>query len=311
MQSVNELQRRIAHDSIERYSGSPVGDYQPKLLLTNFPSYVELFAQQRQVPFHSGSAFSVAHDPAQGISLLCFGLGSPGAALVVDLIAHLPIQCALLLGMCGGLRRRYQVGDYLIPIASIRGEGTSNFYFPPEVPALANFHMTQACSRVLSRESSVFHFGITHTTNIRFWEFDEPFKENLKATRAQAIEMECATLFTASYKRGLTLGALLLISDLPLEESGVKTKESSRRVLDLYSTDHLNKGVLVMEEAGLLIQAHEERKRHPRPPTMFHRMEPEETVSSHSGSPPPLGPIEMSDATQQPPVPFPGDGRDG
>ena len=308
MQSVNELQRRIAFDSIERYSGSPVEDFQPRLLLTNFPSYVELFAQQHQAPFTSGSAFSASHCPEKQISILCFGMGSPGAALVIDLVAHLPIQCALLLGLCGGLRRRYQVGDYLIPIASIRGEGTSNFYFPSEVPALANFHMTQACSRVLAKEACCFHFGITHTTNIRFWEFDEAFKENLKATRAQAIEMECATLFTASYKRNLTLGALLLISDLPLDEHGVKTKESSRRVLDLYSADHLRKGVAVMHEAESLIQAHEERKRHPRPLTMFHQTERERTDHERSGQwhVEDLG--RLSDAKPPPPQPFPGDG---
>src|SRR5271170_5349718 len=145
----------------------------------------------------------------------------------------MPIKTTLLLGMCGGLRRRYQTGEYLVPVASIRGEGTSDFYFPPDVPALSNFLMQKA----------VYHIGITFTTNMRFWEFNEEFKTRLKATKAQAIEMECATLFAASYKRKFTLGALLLISDLPLNNNGIKTKKSSESVYDRYMADHVEKGV--------------------------------------------------------------------
>lgn len=278
MQTVNELQQRIAFDSLERYSGSPVGDYCTRILLTNFPSYVEAFAQKRNLTIHSGSAFSVVHSPSENISLLNFGLGSPSAALVVDLISHLPVQCVLLLGMCGGLRRRYQVGDYLVPIASVRGEGTSNFFFPPDVPALANFHMTQSCSEILRLSEETFHYGITHTTNIRFWEFDDRFKEQLRTSRVQAIEMECATLFCAGYKRGVTLGALLLISDLPLETAGVKTKESSRKVVSLYAARHVEHGVQILSHAGDLIAAHQERKRVGRPPTEFHATEQQPTL---------------------------------
>src|SRR4029077_7933095 len=163
-------------------------------------------------------------------------------ALVVDLCSFLPIKTSLLLGMCGGLRRRYQVGDYLVPVASIRGEGTSDFYFPPDVPALANFLMQKAVTEVLEKQKAVYHIGITFTTNTRFWEFNEEFKNRLKASKAQAIEMECATLFMASYKRKFTLGALLLVSDLPLDNAGIKTKKSSHFVFERYMKDHVELG---------------------------------------------------------------------
>jgi AMP nucleosidase len=273
MNTVNELQHRIASDSLERYSGSAVSDFQSRILITNFPSYVEAFARKRNLQILSGSAFSVVHSPTEKITLLNFGLGSPSAALVVELLSFLMPECILLLGMCGGLRRRYQIGDYLIPIASVRGEGTSNFFFPPDVPALANFHMTQACSEVLRESDETFHFGITHTTNIRFWEFDDRFKEQLRTSRVQAIEMECATLFCASYKRSMTLGALLLVSDLPLETSGVKTKESSRRVVSLYAERHVEHGVNIVTHGAKLLADHKERKHVERPPTDFYIQE--------------------------------------
>jgi AMP nucleosidase len=248
-------EEQFAHETLERYAGCPVSAFYSNLLLTNFPRYVDYFAQTRGVEVIEGSMFKVAHSPKDEVSILDFKIGSPAAALVVDLCSFLPIKASLLLGMCGGLRRRYQVGDYLVPVASIRGEGTSDFYFPAEVPALSNFLMQKAVTQVLEEQKTTYHIGITYTTNMRFWEFNEEFKSRLKATKAQAIEMECATLFAASYKRKFTLGALLLISDLPLNNSGIKTKESSRFVYENYMADHVEKGVAILKTARVM-QAH-------------------------------------------------------
>ncbi|MCX6988091.1 MAG: AMP nucleosidase [Chlamydiae bacterium] len=245
-------EEQFAKETLERYSGCDVAQFQPNLLLTNFPKYVEYFAQKRGLKVIHGSVFTVAHCPQEGISILDFKIGSPAAALVVDLCSFLPFKSSVLLGMCGGLRRRYQVGEYLVPVASIRGEGTSDFYFPSDVPALANFLMQKATTDVLEEQKATYHIGITYTTNMRFWEFNEEFKNRLKITKAQAIEMECATLFAASYKRKFTLGALLLISDLPLNADGVKTKKSAASVYDLYMADHVEKGVQILKHAAEL-----------------------------------------------------------
>lgn len=252
------LQEQIAHDTLERYSGSPVKDFQPYILLTNFSRYVHYFADSRQVPVIEGSTFKVAHSPDEQISILDFKIGSPAAALVVDLCAFLPIRAGVLLGMCGGLRRHYQVGDYFVPVASIRGEGTSDFYFPPEVPSLANFLVQKIMTNVLDEEKLTYHVGITHTTNKRFWEFDQDFCTRLKATRPQSIEMECATLFMAGYSHKLPLGALLLISDLPLNREGIKTKKSSEHVFQTYTAHHVELGVKIMQALDIALK-HEAR----------------------------------------------------
>ena len=246
----------FAKDTLERYSGCPASEFHSNLLLTNFPRYVEYFAKTRGVRVIEGSVFTVAHDPRDQITILDFKIGSPAAALVVDLCSFLNIKASLLLGMCGGLRRRYQVGDYLVPVASIRGEGTSNFYFPPEVPAIANFLIQKAVTQILEEQKSTYHIGITYTTNMRFWEFNEHFKSVLRVTKAQGIEMECATLFSASYKRRLTLGALLLISDLPLNHEGVKTKKKSEFVYEKYTADHVEKGVEIIKAARKMQSQH-------------------------------------------------------
>lgn len=255
--TVNPREEAIARDTLERYSGSDVADFQPFLLLTNFPKYVDYFAEARNLPVLSGSMFRVAHSPEEKISILDFKIGSPAAALVVDLISFLPIKVALLLGMCGGLRKHYSIGDYFVPVASIRGEGTSDFYFPAEVPAMANFLVQKMVSNVLEKEKRRYHIGITHTTNKRFWEFNKDFREKIKSTRPQAIEMECATIFMASYSHKLPVGALLLISDLPLDPEGIKTKKSSESVYAGYLKEHVDLGVMAIKavEEALLHQA--------------------------------------------------------
>ncbi|MBN2479242.1 MAG: AMP nucleosidase [Parachlamydiales bacterium] len=246
---MNEMEKQVALETLERYSGSPTEEFQEKLIITNFPRYVHYFAETRNVKIWQGSAFEVAHCPKEGVSILDFKIGSPAVALVVDICSFLPVKAALLLGMCGGLRRRYNVGEYLVPVASIRGEGTSDYYFPQEVPSLANFLMQRAVTEILDQEKAVYHIGITYTTNMRFWEFNEEFKNVLKLSKAQGIEMECATLFSASYKRKFTLGALLLISDLPLKQDGIKTKQKAEFVFDNYTKDHVEIGIKILNQA--------------------------------------------------------------
>lgn len=249
-------EEKIARDTLERYSGSSVSDFQPYLLLTNFPKYVHYFAEKKGVKIIEGSMFKTAHCPEEKISILDFKIGSPAAALVMDLIAFLPIKASLLLGMCGGLRRHYAIGNFFVPIAGIRGEGTSDFYFPTEVPAMANFLVQKCVTNVLEEKHIPYHIGITHTTNKRFWEFNPAFKESLAVSRAQAIEMECATLFMASYSYKIPLGALLLISDLPLDPDGIKTKKSSEEVFKKHTSEHVDLGIDVLKNVEKALAHH-------------------------------------------------------
>lgn len=247
-------EEQFAKETLERYSGSPIEAFRSNLLLTNFPRYVDHFAKRCNGEIYEGSMFKVAHSKEDDISILDFKIGSPAAALVVDICSFLDLKAALLLGMCGGLRRRYKIGEYLVPIASIRAEGTSDFYFPAEVPALANFLMQKAVSEVMEEEKKPYHIGITYTTNLRFWEYNEDFIHKLKASRSQGIELECATLFSGSYKRKLTLGALLLISDLPLNRDQVKTKKSSEVIFRDHMPDHIELGIQVIKKARKMQQ---------------------------------------------------------
>lgn len=253
----NEIsEEKIAQETLERYVGTDISAFCPYLLFTNFAHYTDVFSEIYKAPIFRGSMFAVAHAPHISTSMIDFKLGSPGAALIVDLCSFLPnVKAALMLGMCGGLRSHYQVGDYFVPIASIRGEGTSDAYFPPEVPALANFIVQKTTTEVLEASQANYHIGITYTTNIRFWEFNREFRKKLYENKAQTAEMECATLFAAGYRRNLPIGALLLISDLPLRKEGIKTKASSHFVLQNCTRDHVSKGVDVITKLNEVMLA--------------------------------------------------------
>ncbi len=237
----------IARDTLERYSGSTFDRYQSLILLTNFPHYVDQFAELCGEQITEGSLMKACHWQKKGISILDHKVGSPAAALAVDLMSFVSPRACLMLGMCGGLRNRFRVGDYLLPIAAIRGEGTSDFYLPTMVPAMANFTIQKALAEVMEEEKKRYHIGISHTTNIRFWEFNQEFKDRLIEEKVQAIEMECATLFAAGYKRKVSIGALLLVSDKPLTPSGIKTKAGSKQISKKYTNEHIQLGIKVLE----------------------------------------------------------------
>jgi AMP nucleosidase len=177
------------------------------------------------------------------ISIINFGMGSPTAATVMDLLTAIGPKAVLFLGKCGGLKKRNKIGDLILPIAAIRGEGTSNDYFPPEVPALPAFALQKAVSTAIRDLEIDYWTGTVYTTNRRVWEHDEKFKRYLQNIRCYAIDMETATIFTVGFFNRIPTGALLLVSDQPMVPEGVKTEASDKKVTAKFVQTHLKIGV--------------------------------------------------------------------
>jgi len=238
---------RIGKQLLERYTGSRINQFQPYILLTNFRKYLDLFAKMTKQPIISGSVMSVCHDKKNKISVINCGVGSPTAALVVELLSFFNPQATLILGMCGGLRESYKIGEYFNPVAAIREEGTSLAYMPERCPALSSFVIQRYICEELERNQIKYHSGVVHTTNIRFWEFKEDFKRKLLEEKAQAIDMECATLFAVGFAYKVAIGALMLITDLPLGVRGIKTKKSAEDIFEQHASRHLQIGINVLK----------------------------------------------------------------
>ncbi len=233
----------IVDNWLPRYTGRALGDFTNFILLTNFSKYLQLFSEWHgNVPI-MGLDKPMQSVSAEGITLINFGMGSPLAATMMDLLSAINPQAVLFLGKCGGLKKKNQIGDLILPIAAIRGEGTSNDYFPKEVPALPSFALQKAISTTIRDKSRDYWTGTVYTTNRRVWEHDKKFKRYLKTLRAMAIDMETATIFITGFANKIPTGALLLVSDQPMIPEGVKTAESDSNVTENYVETHLKVGI--------------------------------------------------------------------
>lgn len=238
---------QIALDTLMRYSDTSLEEFNDFILLTNFPHYVDAFAEHEGVNTITGTVLRSAHSPSNNISIIDYRVGAPMAALIIDVLSYIRPQAVVMLGLCGGLHRYHNVGDFLLPVAAIRDEGASKYYMPPQVPSLPAFLVQQFISEELMHQEIPFQTGVLHTTDYRMWEFDEQFREKLKQEKASAIEMECSALFTAGFSRKVPVGALMLISDLPFKPEGIKTKKKAKEFFNKYTSNHLLVGIDCMK----------------------------------------------------------------
>ncbi len=232
----------IVKNWLQRYTGEELERFGEYILLTNFDNYLDLFAKMNQVPIvgDSDRMPCVTYD---GITVINFGMGSANAATIMDLLSAIHPKAVLFLGKCGGLKKKNQVGDLILPIAAIRAEGTSNDYLPPGVPALPAFSLQRAVSSTIRDFKRDYWSGTVFTTNRRVWEHDKEFKKYLRQTRSMAIDMETATIFTVGFANKIPTGALLLVSDQPMISSGIKTLKSDRTVTEKFVDVHLKIGI--------------------------------------------------------------------
>ncbi len=249
----------IVSNWLPRYTGVALEDFGQHVLLTNFGGYLDVFARLTgaQVVGRDRPMPSATHD---GITMINFGMGSANAATVMDLLSAYSPKAVLFLGKCGGLKKKNQLGDLVLPIAAIRGEGTSNDYLPPEVPALPAFALQRAVSTMIRDLEHDYWTGTVYTTNRRVWEHDDEFKAYLRKLRCMAIDMETATVFAAGFANSIPSGALLLVSDQPMIPDGVKTEASDKVVSANFVERHIQIGI----EALKLVRRHGKSVKHLR-----------------------------------------------
>ncbi len=232
----------IVENWLPRYTRRPLSEFTDYILLTNFNKYVEIFSEHYQVPV-CGMNANMPNAVADGITIINFGMGSANAATIMDLLSAIRPKAVLFLGKCGGIKKHNSLGDYILPIAAIRGEGTSNDYFPSEVPSLPAFSLLRAVSSAIRDIGRDYWTGTIYTTNRRVWEFDEDFKNYLRKIRAMGVDMETATLFTVGFANHIPTGALLLVSDRPMISEGIKTEKSDQEVTSRFVKEHVEIGI--------------------------------------------------------------------
>ncbi len=241
-----QTKEQIVKDWLPRYTGTALADFGQYILLCNFKNYLELFAEKFNAPI-IGLDKPMQTATAENITIVNFGMGSAMAATIMDLLSAIEPKAALLLGKCGGLKKT-KIGDLILPIAAIRGEGTSNEYMPPEIPALPSFRLQSAISHSIKFFESDYRTGTIYSTNRRVWEHDAKFKQYLVDTKAIGIDMETATVFTTGFANKIPRGALMLVSDNPLVPEGVKTSQSDKNVTAKFVNLQLEIGIHALKE---------------------------------------------------------------
>jgi AMP nucleosidase len=237
-----KTKEQIVKNWLPRYTGTPLEVFGEYILLVNFFDYVKMFADQFNCEIY-GEGKPMQTATADNITIINFGMGSPVAATLMDLLSDIKPKAALFLGKFGGLKDKSKLGDLILPIAAIRGEGTSNDYMPPEIPALPSFRLQRAVSSMIKKHELDYWTGTVYTTNRRVWEHDLEFKDYLRKIRTMAIDMETATIFIVGFVNDIPHGALLLVSDNPMTPEGVKTAESDKKVSTKFVKKHLEIGI--------------------------------------------------------------------
>ena len=245
-----ETKLEIAQNWLPRYTGMPLDKFGDYILITNFKDYVIKFAERFSSEVFGDGRAMQASTNSDGLTIINYGIGSPNAATVMDLLVAVNPKGVLFLGKCGGLKDSSEIGNFILPIGAIRGDGTSNDYFPPEVPALPSFKLHKFVSDIIVEKNSDYRTGVIFTTNRRVWEHDKPFLKRLKKTTAIGVDMETATVFSVGHYNEIARGALLLVSDVPLTPDGVKTETSDKAVTQKWVDLHLEIGIKAMTDIG-------------------------------------------------------------
>lgn len=240
----------IVKNWLPRYTGTAIEEFGKHILLTNFHTYVHKFADRFGVPVRGMDRPMQTATNKQGLTIINFGIGSANAATIMDLLTAIKPEGVLFLGKCGGIKKSTEIGHFILPMAAIRGEGTSNDYVPPEVPAMPSFKLHKFVSEKIVQAGLEYRTGVVYTTNRRVWEHDELFRARLTQLRVIGIDMETATLFSVGLVNEIARGALLLVSDVPMTPEGVKTEESDKNVTAKYVDLHLEIGIEAMTELG-------------------------------------------------------------
>ena len=242
-----KTKKEIIENWLPRYTGIPTEKFGRYILLTNFQTYLDLFASIQGVEVADRNVAMPAATAGE-ITMINFGMGSANAATVMDLLGAIKPIAVLFLGKCGGLKKKNELGDLILPIAAIRGDGTSDDYLPAEVPALPAFNLQRAVSHIIRTMGRDYWTGTVFSTNRRVWEHDNKFKKYLRVVRSMAIDMETATLFTVGFANGIPTGALLLVSDQPMISAGVKTQKSDKKVTEQFAQMHIEIGIESLRE---------------------------------------------------------------
>jgi len=251
-----KTKKEITENWLPRYTGLSLDEFGDYILLTNFNKYLSIFSGISGAEI-KGMNHPMPNATKDDITMINFGMGSANAATIMDLLGAIQPKAVLFLGKCGGIKKKNKIGDFILPIAAIRGEGTSSDYLPEEVPALPAFNLQKAVSTTIRKHNLDYWTGTVYSTNRRVWEHDMEFKKYLRYIRVMGVDMETSTIFITGFVNEIPTGALLLVSDQPMIPEGVKTDEIDKLVTEKFVEKQIRIGIdslLELKNKGVTVK---------------------------------------------------------
>ena len=154
----------------------------------------------------------------RGIEIACFASGEP-ERVVVPVLEQSTVEYVLCLGLAGSLTADLRPGDLVVPVASVRGDGVSDYWADPRMPAVADVGALSALNASAGRLGVSLSNGMLYSTAT--WYRQSDFIGQWADLGLVGIQKEIALYYLLSYLYGKKAAGLYVISDVPIEGEAV------------------------------------------------------------------------------------------
>lgn len=164
-----------------------------------------LIMAQREFHSYTGNYKGVS------VSVISTGVGSPGAAMVMQDLGKLGCKAVIRVGTAGSCAEGVNPGDNVIGTAAVRDEGLTHKFLPAMFPAVADLGVTNALRTAAADRGSPVHCGVVQTSDA----FRSPALERdieiAVYAGVLAFEMEAATVLTIAAIERIKAGCIFSI----------------------------------------------------------------------------------------------------
>jgi uridine phosphorylase len=148
------------------------------------------------------------------VGVLKSKFGAPAVAMAIEVLANMGVRTVIGVGFCGGLRPDIRCGDLVLPLASVRDDGTTARYVAEGYPAVADLEALDVLRQAAASLAHPWHCGFIWSTDGILLESTESV-HHWSTRGVIGVDMEVGALYTIARLRGLRAAAVLVASDNP------------------------------------------------------------------------------------------------
>lgn len=183
-----------------------IGEY---VLLPGDPARCDIVAQYlddaKKMAEHREHRTFTGHYKGVKTSVTSTGMGCPSTAIACEELINIGAEYLIRIGSTGVYQPQIKKGDLLISTGSVREEGTSSYYLPPNFPAVPDFDFTRAlidtAADMQAELGCNYHYGINVSCDA-FYRCGPDFTKKMHDLGVHGAEMESAAIYAVCHVRG-------------------------------------------------------------------------------------------------------------